>query len=139
MRQEWLKDFSTKMRMIVTSASYNVIDEIDYATMAAYNNASMPDKLRAKSAWLTYVWHKWFAPLEIFETKSVSFQELEEIILLNEDSIFLFAVFVLKEPSERMYNLMSGEFASNYKLHCANMVAARLDNVDIDWIYPLNG
>lgn len=110
------------------------IDKQMYDALSEPEAATSPMK-----AWHVVAWHTFFEPYVLPARKHhISLDGLIKIIERSADAYYLYAVFVLKEPSLAVYNKLKTlhpEVASKYANHCKNFSVAKISHrKQLDWL-----
>jgi len=136
----FLSGISQHIRNIVDAVSRMSPNEVQDRIMTALSHTHSPEA-RGKAAWEVVAWHRFVRPYEHPDWKySINLDRFLPIIEGNPDSYYLYALLVLKKPSDEVYRKMKGMnavVAKQYREYCRSYAIIEqgvdLENLLFGW------
>ncbi len=111
--------------------------DIDNMAVKALRNYDPIDS--AKAAWTVFAWHRMINPYDHPDRKyKMDMERLKPIIQQDPESYYLYAVMVLKKPSQEVYDRLKTKhpkIAAQYLRYAKNYLIAEKKFGNLSWLY----
>jgi hypothetical protein len=130
LKKAFLVGISRHIRYIVEAVARMQPGDVQRRVIEALDT-TVPIPVRARSAWEVLAWHHFLKPYQHPDRGYVfNMERLIPIIEKDADSLFLYGMLLVKEPSEELYGKLkslNAPVAKQYRDYCRNYTIVQHD------------